>query len=61
MTVKELKEELNKLPDHCKVFIPNPEYHAALEGHPYINITHVSKGVNELDSIVILDNYEEDN
>ena len=60
MTVKELKEQLNNFPDHCKVFIPNPEYHAALEGAPYIKVTHISRGINELDDIIILDYYEED-
>lgn len=60
MTVKELKEQLNNFPDHCKVFIPNLRYYAALEGSPYISVTRISRGINELDGMVILDNYEED-
>jgi hypothetical protein len=57
MTVKELKEELDKLPCHCGVFIANPDDAKKI---PYIEVTHVSKGINELDGIVILDKYEED-
>lgn len=60
MTVKELKEKLNNFPDHCRIFIPNPEYLAILDGSPYVKLTHISRGLNELDDIIILDNYEED-
>ena len=51
MTVKELKEELNNFDDDLLVKFPNPWY---------TNCTHVARGINEMDSCVILDNYSED-
>lgn len=60
MTVKELKEELNKFSNNCSVFIENPNYFSKLNEPPYIEVTHISQGFNELDTMIILDNYEED-
>lgn len=52
MTVKQLKEELNKFPDNCIVIIS--------DGNDYLPATHVSIGCNELDGCVFIDDYEED-
>lgn len=61
MTVKELKEELNHFPDNCKVYIDNPDGYRSLPPYPpYVEIKNVSRGVNEMDMMVILDDYEED-
>lgn len=61
MTVKELKEKLNKFPDSCRVFIDNPDGYRSLPPYqPYVEITHVSRGVNEMDMMVILDDYTEE-
>lgn len=52
MTVKQLKEELNKFPDNCIVVISS--------GDDYLPATYVSIGCNELDGCVFIDGYEED-
>ena len=52
MTVKELKERLESLPDNCIVVISS--------GDDYLPATHVSIGCNELDGCVFIDDYEED-
>lgn len=54
MTVKELKEVLNKFDDNLTVLITS-------ECHPwYTPCTNVIQGINELDGCVILENYDED-
>lgn len=54
MTVKELKEALNSFPDNCVVVIPLPEppWHTVCK--------NVSQGFNELDTVVYLDCYDDD-
>lgn len=55
MTVKELKEELNKFDDNLTVLITS-------ECHPwYTPCTNIAKGINELDCCVILDDCDEEN
>ena len=54
MTVKGLKEELNKFDDNLLVLLPSGEEHR------FIICTHAALGVNEMDGCVILDNYKED-
>lgn len=55
MTVRELKEKLNTMPDNYIVLI-NMER----AGYPYAKATYVTKGFNELDGCVIIDDYVED-
>ena len=56
MTVKELKEKLNEFPDYLKVFTPTIDNKVPY----YYEILNVSRGVNEMDGMLILDDYEED-
>lgn len=52
MTVKELKEALNKFDDRLIVLAGNAE--------GYIEVINVSQGVNELDGLLFLDDYVEE-
>lgn len=54
MTVKELKEELNQFSDNLIVMIPSDN----MVG--YTTATNVSQGVNESDTCIFIDDYEED-
>lgn len=58
MTVGELKEKLNQFSDDLIVMIPNSDFHHT----PIFSVpaTNVSRGVNEMDGCVFIDNYEED-
>lgn len=56
MTVKELKEKLNQFPDNCIVCIPNKDWTTCVNHTVALNIT---QGVNELDGLVFIDDYEE--
>ena len=53
MTVKELREKLNQFPDSCIVCIPG-------SSAGYTLAENVTQGVNELDSLVFIDDYVED-
>lgn len=55
MTVRELKEKLNTMPDNYIVLI-NMER----AGYPYTEAACVTKGFNELDGCVIIDDYVEE-
>lgn len=55
MTVKELKEKLNTMPDNYTVLIDVERV-----GCPYTEATCVTRGFNELDGCVIIDDYVED-
>lgn len=55
MTVKELKEELNKFDDNLIVVAEVD----TLFTHFFLNISHASQGVNEIDGLLILDDYSE--
>lgn len=59
MTVKELKEELNKFDDSFIVMIPceNPD---ECDYSPFSVARNVSQGVNETDCCVFIDSYEEE-
>lgn len=59
MTVKELKERLEQFPENCFVMILDPEWHPS-KSCPYIHVTSVARGVNEMDGCVIIDDYVED-
>ena len=59
MTVKELKEKLSKFPDNCIVCIPTINCDA-IGNVNYVCAQNVSQGINELDGIVFIDDYVED-
>lgn len=59
MTVKELKEKLNLFPDSCIVYIPPIDWSSSGNVN-YTVARNVSQGVNELDGIVFIDDYVED-
>ena len=56
MTVKELKEKLEQIPDNYIVLI-NAN---SKNGFPYAEATCVVKGFNELDGCVLIDDYVEE-
>lgn len=53
MTVKELKDTLNKFDDSLTVVV--------CEDGSFIHIYHAAQGVNEFDDLLILDSYGDDN
>ena len=59
MTVKELKEKLNKFDDHLIVIIPNRYCYLKDGALPDIPATHVYQGCNEADGCLFIDDYEE--
>lgn len=58
MTVKELKEKLNEFDDNLIVMIPNMDW--ALNGVGTVPATSISRGINEFDGCVFIDDYVED-
>jgi hypothetical protein len=61
MTVKELKEKLNQFHDNCIVCIPNVDFDPQKkDSFSYIPALNIAQGVNELDGIVFMDSYVED-
>lgn len=54
VTVKELKEKLDQLPDNFIVMIPGP---ACYRWEPAVNVV---KGFNEADGCVFIDSCEDD-
>lgn len=61
MTVRELKEKLERFPDNCIVLISaDAETRALHDGFPYTEATCVARGVNELGGCVIIDDYVEE-
>ena len=59
VTVKELKEQLAEFPDDLIVVIPSGDW-GTLEGDWYTPAKNISKGVNECDGLLLIDDYEED-
>lgn len=53
MTVKELKEKLNEFDDNLIVM-------ACTDMGGYFEVNNVSRGVNEFDGCLFIDDYEED-
>ena len=54
MTVKELKEQLNKFDDNYIVMIPRTD--AGTDKYfPYITVSHMSRGFNEHDMCLFLE------
>lgn len=61
MTVKELKETLERFDDNLIVMIPNKDYHLEDDAFLYVVAKHVCQGVNEADGVVFIeDTWEED-
>lgn len=61
MTVKELREMLNKFHDNCIVVVPNIDYDPNQSGSLQWTVAlNVTQGCNELDGIVFIDDYVED-
>lgn len=60
MTVKELKEKLNKFDDHLIVMIPNKDYYSGDSLFPDTPAIHISQGFNEADGCIFIDDYEEE-
>lgn len=61
MTVKELKERLNKFHDNCIVCVPNINFDPCKKGSlDYVVAQNVTRGCNEFDGIVFIDDYIEE-
>ena len=60
MTVKELKEQLNRFDDHLIVMIPNENLHLEPDAFWTVPATDIYQGVNEADGCVFIDNCEVD-
>lgn len=60
MTVRELKEKLEQFDDDLIVLVPNACWHPHSINPIEIPATSVSRGVNELDGCVIIDDYVEE-
>lgn len=60
MTVKELRNKLKKFPDDCIVLIPNENLYRDPLVAWYVTATNVSRGINEMDGFVIIDDDTED-
>lgn len=60
MTVKELKEKLNKFDDNLVVMIPDPNWTTKKSYHIYMRAKHVAQGINALDRFLFISDYEED-
>ena len=57
MTVKELKEKLEQFDDNLDVYMDNDTERKSCLFTP---VLHISQGFNELDGLLILDDYVED-
>lgn len=55
MTVKELKEKLNKFDDRLVIMIPDNDSPIG-----YTSATHIARGSNEADGCVFICDYTED-
>jgi hypothetical protein len=60
MTVKELKEKLNQFPDDLIVMIPNIDWDPYKNKPRDVVVKCVTRGVNEADGCVFLDDYDKD-
>lgn len=60
MTVKELKERLEQFPDNLTVMVMNSDYGPCLNPVFFAPATNVSRGVNENDNLLFIDDYEEE-
>lgn len=63
VTVRELKEKLERFPDNCVVMIKTTDYvvkECGIGYFPYVPATSVTIGCNELDGCIFIDDYVED-
>lgn len=60
MTVRELKEKLEKFDDNLIVMIPDANWTPDKNWLPYVCATGVARGVNEEDGYLFIDDYTED-
>ena len=60
MTVKELKEKLNKFDDNLIVMIPNINWSPLNNEFECVPAKNVVQGINELDGCVFIDDYVEE-
>lgn len=60
MTVKELKEKLNQFPDNLVVVVPNSDLHRLPDPIWYVPARNVSRGCNENDGLLFIDDYVEE-
>lgn len=60
MTVKELKEKLDRYPDDLIVMIPNQDLHRTPIPVWSVPATNVGRGLNEEDGFIFIDNCDED-
>lgn len=63
MTVRELKEKLERFPENCVILIQTTDYVVKEDGigyFPYVPVTSVTAGCNELDGYIFIDDYSED-
>lgn len=61
MTVKELKDMLDQFPGNLVVVIPNSNLHLLPNPVWYVPAKNISKGINEYDGLLLIDDYEEEN
>ena len=55
MTVKELKEKLERFDDNLIVMIPNKDYYLENPAFPDVVAENVCQGVNEADGIIFIE------
>ena len=61
MTVKELKERLDKFHENCIIVVPNSSYIPGAKGSfEYAVAQNVTQGCNEFDGLVFIDDYVEE-
>lgn len=60
MTVGELKAKLEQFPDDLTVLMPNPDFDDYWIRKRFSMVSNVTRGVNEYDGCVFIDDYVED-
>ena len=60
MTVKELKDKLNRFNDNLIVMIPNIGWTPFNNQFECVAATNVAQGINEFDGCLFIDDYTED-
>lgn len=60
MTVRELIEKLSQFPDNCIIMVPNQDFYREKVPRWAVPALNVTQGVNELDGIVLIDDYVEE-
>ena len=60
MTVKELKETLEQFDDNLIVMIPNMDWTPFNNKFQSVPATSITRGVNEMDGCIFIDDYVEE-